>query len=384
MLGGLVAAAKAGRSQVLVLRGEAGIGKTALLEYVLDRAAGCRIGRAVGVESEIELAYAGLHQLCGPHLEKMDQLPGPQRDALGSAFGLRAGSPPDRFLVGLAVLTLLGLVAVDLPLICVVDDAQWLDQASLQTLEFVARRLQDAPVAILFAVRESEGDESLSGLPELELAGLTGRDAEDLLDASGTAVLDDAVRDRVLAESHGNPLALLELPRGLSATELAFGAVGAAGATPLVQRLERAFLRRLAPLPANTRRLLLVAAAEPVGDAPLFWRAVQRLGIAPEAAGAAEAAGLIELRDGTRFRHPIVRSAVYRSAAPAERREVHRALADATDPAVDPNRRAWHQACAALCTPTRRWPPSSKSPRSAPSPTAEWRPRRRSSSSPPP
>ena len=248
MLGGLVAAAKAGRSQVLVLRGEAGIGKTALLEYVLDRAAGCRIGRAVGVESEIELAYAGLHQLCGPHLEMMDQLPGPQRDALGSAFGLRAGSPPDRFLVGLAVLTLLGLAAVDLPLICVVDDAQWLDQASLQTLEFVARRLQDAPVAILFAVRESEGDESLSGLPELELAGLTGRDAEDLLDASGTAVLDEAVRDRVLAESHGNPLALLELPRGLSATELAFGAVGAAGATPLVQRLERAFLRRLAPL----------------------------------------------------------------------------------------------------------------------------------------
>ena len=348
MLGGLVAAAKAGRSQVLVLRGEAGIGKTALLEYVLDRAAGCRIGRAVGVESEIELAYAGLHQLCGPHLVMMDQLPGPQRDALGSAFGLRAGSPPDRFLVGLAVLTLLGLAAVAVPLICVVDDAQWLDQASLQTLEFVARRLQDAPVAMLFAVRESEGDESLSGLPELELSGLTGRDAEDLLDASGTAVLDEAVRDRVLAESHGNPLALLELPRGLSATELAFGAVGAVGATPLVQRLERAFLRRLAPLPANTRRLLLVAAAEPVGDGPLFWRAVQRLGITPEAAGAAEAAGLIELRDGTRFRHPIVRSAVYRSAAPAERREVHRALADATDPAVDPNRRAWHQACAAL------------------------------------
>ena len=182
----------------------------------------------------------------------MDQLPGPQRDALGTAFGLRAGSPPDRFLVGLAVLTLLGLVAEDLPLICVVDDAQWLDRASLQTLEFVARRLRDAPVAMVFAVRESEEDDSLSGLPELAVAGLTRpRRRRSSSTRRCPAVLDAAVRDRILAESHGNPLALLELPRGLSATELAFGAVGAAGATPLVHRLEQGFLRRLAPLPAQ-------------------------------------------------------------------------------------------------------------------------------------
>ena len=348
MLCGLVAAAKAGRSQVLVLRGEAGIGKTALLEFLFERAAGCRVGRAVGVESEIELPYAGLHQLCAPHLKKMDQLPGPQHDALGTAFGLRSGSPPDRFLVGLAVLTLLGLVAADRPLICLVDDAQWLDRASLQTLEFVARRLRDAPVAMVFAARASDEDDRLSGLPELAVTGLTGRDAEELLDASIPAALDAAVRERILAESHGNPLALLELPRGRSAAELAFGGVGAAGATPLVHRLEKAFLRRLTPLPAPTRRLLLVAAAEPVGDIPLFWRAVERLGIRPEAAAAAVAAGLIELGDRTRFRHPIVRSAVYRSATPAERREVHRALAHATDPALDPDRRAWHRACAAL------------------------------------
>ncbi len=348
LLGGLVAAAKAGRSQVLVLRGEAGIGKTALLEFLLDRATGCRVGRAAGVESETELPYAGLHQLCGPFLGRLDELPGPQREALGTAFGMRSGGQPDRFLVGLAVLTLLGLVAADLPLVCVVDDAQWVDRASLRSLGFVARRLGAEPVAMVFAVREAEEDAALAGLPELAVPGLTGRDAEELLDASVSVALDGAVRDRILAESHGNPLALLELPRGLSAAELAFGAVSAAVATPPAHRLERSFLRRLAPLPVSSRRWLLVAAAEPVGDIPLLWRAVQRLGIRPEAAGAAEEAGLIELRDHARFRHPLVRSAVYRSATPAERREVHRALADVTDPEVDPDRRAWHQACATL------------------------------------
>ncbi|HEY0813403.1 MAG TPA: AAA family ATPase [Pseudonocardia sp.] len=345
----LVAAAKAGRSQVLVLRGEAGIGKTALLDYLLDRAAGCRVGRAAGVESEMELAYAGVHQLCGPYLERIDQLPAPQRDALGTAFGLRSGHPPDRFLVGLAVLTLLSSVAHDLPLVCVVDDAQWLDQASTHMLEFVARRLRTEHVTMVFAVRESDADvAALAGLPELVVHGLTRRDAEELLDASVPGPLDEEVRDRILAESRGNPLALLELPQSLSAAELAFGAISAADATPLVHRLEQAFLRRLAPLPPQSRRLLLVAAAEPVGDAPLLWRALRRLGIRPEAAGAAEAAGLIELREHARFRHPLVRSAVYRSATPAERREVHGALADVTDPDVDPNRRAWHRAQAAL------------------------------------
>jgi DNA-binding CsgD family transcriptional regulator len=347
-LGDLVAAAKTGRSQVLVLRGEPGIGKTALLEFVRARSAGCRIGRAVGVESEMELAYAGLHQLCGPFIEQIDRLPGPQRDALGTAFGLRSGGPPDRFLVGLAVLTLLGVVAEELPLICLVDDAQWLDRASMQTLGFVARRLLAEPVAMVFAVRDCDEEPALAGLAELALGGLTGRDAEELLDRSPTGALDKPVRDRILVECDGNPLALLELPRGLSAVELALGAISAAGAPPLVHRLELGFLRRLAPLPGQSRRLLLLAAAEPAGDMLLFWRAVQRLGIGSEAAGAAEDAGLIELGDRVRFRHPLVRSAVYRSATPAERREVHRALADATDPGGDPDRRAWHKARATL------------------------------------
>src|SRR3954469_7770288 len=344
----LVAAVKAGRSRSLVLRGEAGIGKTALLEFLLDHAAGCRVGRATGVESEMELAYAGLHQLCGPYLERLDGLPSPQRDALATAFGLRPGPAPDRFLVGLAVLTLLSQVAEELPLLCVVDDAQWLDRASMQTLEFVARRLRVESVAMVFAVRESDEEPVLTGLPELAVHGLSSRDAGGLLNTSVPGALDAGVRDRILAESHGNPLALLELPRGLSATELAFGAVGAAGATPLVHRLEQGFLRQLTPLPRQSRRLLLAAAAEPVGDVPLLWRAVKRLGIRPEAASAAEAAGLIELRDRARFRHPLVRSAVYRSATPAERREVHRALADVTDVRVDPDRRAWHRARAAV------------------------------------
>lgn len=347
-LSSLVAAAKAGRSQTLVVRGEAGIGKTALMEFLLERAAGCRIGRAAGVESERELAYAGLHQLCGPFLERLDHLPAPQRDALGAAFGLRSGNPPDRFLMGLAVLTLLASVAEELPLICVVDDAQWLDQPSAQTLHFVARRLRVEHVAMVFAARDSDDEPAMAGLPELVLRGLTRRDAAELLDASVPGVLDTAVRERILAESHGNPLALLELPRGLSAAELAFGAVSAAGTTPVIHRLEQSFLRRLSPLPPQARRLLLVAAAEPVGDVPLLWRAVQRLGIRPDAASAAEAAGLIELRDGALFRHPLVRSAVYRSATPAQRREVHGALAAVTDPDTDPDRRAWHRAYAAL------------------------------------
>ena len=343
-----MAAAKAGRSQSLVLRGEPGIGKSALLEFLLDQAAGCRIARAAGDESEMELSYAGLHQLCGPFLERLDGLPAPQCDALGTAFGLRPGNAPDRFLVGLAVLTLLSKVADELPLICVVDDAQWLDRASTLTLAFVARRLRVEPVAMVFAARETDEEPALAGLPELVVPGLSIRDSGELLDASVPGVLDPGVRDRILAESHGNPLALLELPRGLSATELAFGAGSAAGANPLVHRLEQGFLRQLTPLPPQSRRLLLAAAAEPVGDVPLLWRAVQRLGIRPEAASAAEAAGLIELRDRARFRHPLVRSAVYRSASPAERREVHRALADVTDPDVDPDRRAWHRARAAL------------------------------------
>ena len=323
-LSGLVAAAKAGRSQVLVLRGEAGIGKTALLEFLLERAAGCRVGRAAGVESEMELAFAGLHQLCGPYLDRLDQLPAPQREALGTAFGLRPGSAPDRFLVGLAVLTLLSEVAEERPLICVVDDAQWLDQASAQTLEFVARRLRAEPVAHGLRRPRGRRGAALAGLPELVVRGLSSRDAAALLDSAVTGALDPAVRDRILAESHGNPLALLELPRGLSAAELAFGGVSAAGATPLVQP-PRAGL----PAPAGSPCPRAVPAAA-AGRRPPNRSVTSRCCGAPpsgsasrpDAASAAEAAGLIELRDRVRFRHPLVRSAVYRSATPAERREV--------------------------------------------------------------
>jgi DNA-binding CsgD family transcriptional regulator len=349
-LSSLVAAAKAGRSQVLVLRGEAGIGKTALLEFLLERAAGCRVARAAGVESEMELAFAGLHQLCAPYLDRLATLPTPQGDALATAFGLRRGSAPDRFLVGLAVLTLLCEVAEERPLFCVVDDVQWLDQASVQTLEFVARRLAAEPMAMVFAVRDAD-DAPLAGLPDLAVGGLPGADAAALLSSTHPGPLDPRVRDRIVAESHGNPLALLELPRGLSAAELAFGGAASPATTPLVHRLEEGFLRQMAPLPPPSRRWLLTAAAEPVGDVPLVWRAVERLGLGPEAARAAEAAeaaDLIVLGDRVRFRHPLVRSAVYRSATPAERREVHHVLADATDPDVDPDRRAWHRARAAV------------------------------------
>jgi len=349
MLSGLVAAAKAGRSQVLVLRGEAGIGKTALLDFLLERAAGCRLGRAAGVESEMELAFAGLHQLCSPYLDRLNKLPAPQQEALGTAFGLRPGNAPDRFLVGLAVLSLLSEVAEERPLICVVDDAQWLDQASAQTLELVARRLAAEPLAMVFAVRESEeGEAKLAGLPELLVHGLPSADAAALLDSAVTGTLDPRIRDRILAESRGNPLALLELPRGLSVAELAFGGDSSAVGTPLVHRLEQGYLHQLQSLPQESRKLLLTAAAEPVGDIPLLRRAAERLGIPIEAAATAEAAGLIELRDRVRFRHPLVRSAVYRSATRAERRDVHGALAEVTDPDLDPDRRAWHRACATV------------------------------------
>jgi DNA-binding CsgD family transcriptional regulator len=347
-LSGLVAAAKAGRSQVLVLRGEAGIGKTALLDFVLERATGCRLGRAAGVESEMKLPFASLQQLCSPYLDRLGHVPAPQQAALGTAFGLRPGSTPDRFLVGLAVLTLLSEVAQDRPLVCIVDDAQWLDRASSQALEFVARRLAAEPVAMVFAVRKSDEEPVFAGFPELVVGGLRNPDAAALLQSAVTGALDSRVRDRIIAESHGNPLALLELPRGLSAAELAFGGESSAGATPLLNQLEQGFLRQLQPLPRQSRRLLLTAAAEPVGDVPLLWRAAERLGVGSEAVIAAEGAGLIELRDRVRFSHPLVRSAVYRSGTRAERREVHGALADVTDPDLDPDRRAWHRARAAV------------------------------------
>ncbi len=336
----------AGQSAVLVLRGEAGFGKTALLEYLSERAAGCRLARAAGVESEMELAFAGLQQLCAPMLDRLEQLPGPQRDALGTAFGLRTGEPPDRFLVGLAVLSLLAEVAEEEPLVCLVDDAQWLDRVSAQTLAFVARRLLAERVGLVFAVRAASGEHELAGLPEQVVGGLSDGDARALLD-SATGRLDERVRDRIVAETRGNPLALLELPRGLTPAELA-GGFARPDASPLASQIEQSFLRQLQPLPVETRRLLLTAAAEPVGDVTLLWRAVERLGIGADAAAPAEAAGLIEFGARVRFRHPLVRSAAYRAGGVGDLQEVHRALADVTDPDLDPDRRAWHRAQAAV------------------------------------
>jgi len=343
LLDQLAATVRSGHSSVLVLRGEAGIGKTALLDYVRGSVSGCRIVRAAGVESEMELAFGGLHQLCVPFLDHLGRLPGPQRDALGTAFGLSAGTPPDRFLVGLAVLSLLAEVAETAPLICLVDDAQWLDQVSVQTLAFVARRLLAEPIGLVLAVREPSLEHELAGLRQLEVERLSDSDARALLDSVTPGRLDERVRDRIVAETQGNPLALLELPRGLTAAELA-GGFGRPDARPLANQIEYSFLRRVQSLPAETQRLLLIAAAEPVGEVALLTRAAKLLGIDAAAAWPAEAAGLVTIGTRVRFRHPLVRSATYRVAAPEDRQNVHRALADATDPPSDPERRAWHLA----------------------------------------
>ncbi|HEX9542680.1 MAG TPA: BREX system ATP-binding domain-containing protein, partial [Streptosporangiaceae bacterium] len=345
-LDGLLADVRAGRSRVLVVRGEPGIGKTALLGYAAETAQDFQVVHAEGVESDMELPFAALHQLCSRMLSRLDRLPGPQRDALGVTFGLRPGSAPDRFLVGLAVLGLLSEVAADQPLLCLADDAQWLDQATAQTLAFVARRLDAESVALLFGTRDPAATGDLAGLPGLVVEGLPDADARALLASAIPGRLDERVRDRIIAESGGNPLALLELPHGMTAAELA-GGFGLPGAGPLSGRIEDIFRRRLAPLPAKTQRLLLLAAAEPTGDPALLWRAADRLGIGAGAADAAESGGLLVAGARVTFRHPLVRSAIYRSASPHDRREVHRALAEATDPQLDPDRRAWHLAQAA-------------------------------------
>jgi DNA-binding CsgD family transcriptional regulator len=342
----LLEAVRGGESGALVVRGEPGVGKSALLDYVAGRASGCRVARTAGVQSEMELAFSGLDQLCTPMLDRVDRLPEPQRDALRTAFGLAGGVAPDRFLVGLAVLSLLSDVAGEEPLVCLVEDAQWLDCASAQVLGFVARRLGVESVALIFAVRESSGDLDLSGLPELVLDGLGDADARALLASVIRWPLDERVRDRIVAETHGNPLALLELPQGLTPAQLA-GGFGLPGIAALPGRIEDSFARRLAPLPAITRRLLLLAAAEPLGDSAVLARAADRLGIKAEAVDAAESAGLVEFCVQVTFRHPLVRSAIYRSASPEQRREAHQALAEATDADLDPDRRAWHFAQAA-------------------------------------
>jgi DNA-binding CsgD family transcriptional regulator len=343
----LLVEVRAGRSQVLVLRGEAGVGKTVLLDYVEGRASACRVARAAGVESEMELAFAGLHQLCAPILDRLVRLPGPQRDALDTALGLAAGAAPDRFLVGLALLGLLSEVSDDQPLVCLIDDAQWLDRASAQVLAFAARRLLAEPVAVVFVVREPSGEHDLVGLPELVVRGLRDAEARALLDSLTPGGLDPRVRDRIVAETEGNPLALLELPLASTPGELA-GGFGRPDAQPLASRIEQSFLRRLQSLPGPTQRLLLTAAAEPLGDVSLLRDAAERLGIGLDAALPAEAAGLVEIDGRVRFRHPLVRAAAYRAATAPDRRDAHRALAEATDPAADPDRRAWHRAHTAM------------------------------------
>ena len=341
----LLADVRAGQSRVLILRGEAGAGKSVLLDYLAGRASGsgCRVARVVGVESEMELAFAGLHQLCAPMLSRAARLPVPHRDALRIAFGLAAGAPPDRFFAGLAVLSLLAGVAGNQPLICLVDDEQWLDRASAPALGFVARRLAADPIGLVFAVRDSSPE--LAGLPELHVRGLRDHDARELLASALAAPLDARVADQIVAETRGNPLALLELPRGLSPAELA-GGFGLPGAAPLTGAIEDSFARQLAALPDQTRRLVQLAAADPSGDRALVWRAAEPLGIPFQAAGPAVDAGLVEFdaRARVRFRHPLARSTAYLSAAFSDRQQLHAALAEATDPIADPDRRAWHRA----------------------------------------
>ncbi len=339
VLGRLLAAVRGGQSRVLVVSGEPGVGKTALLESAIASASGFRVMRTVGVESEMELAFAALQQLCAPMLDRLDRLPAPQRDALGVAFGLRAGAAPDRFLVGLAVLSLLADAGEEQPLVCLVDDAHWLDRASEQALLFIARRLLAESVALLFATRDP--GEELDALPKLAVEGLRDRDARALLGSAVRVPLDERVRERIVAETRGNPLALLELPRGLTPAELA-GGFGMPDTPGVSGRIQDSFRRRLAALPAETQRLLLVAAADPVGDPVLVWRAADRLGIGIQAA--ADTDGLLTIGTSVAFRHPLVRSTVYRAASPEDRQAAHRALADATDPQLDPDRRAWHLA----------------------------------------
>jgi DNA-binding CsgD family transcriptional regulator/tetratricopeptide (TPR) repeat protein len=343
----LLESARGGRSAVLVIRGEAGVGKTALLRDTAGRASGFRITQVTGVESEMELAYAALHQLCVPMIDRLDDLPAPQQVALNVALGLAAGDPPDRFLVSLATLSLVAAIAEEQPLLCCVDDLQWLDRASAQVLGFVARRLLAEPVALVFGVREPSGEPQLADLPALRLEGLDEEDARALLATVIPGPIDERVRDRIVAETHGNPLALLELPHDISAAGLG-GGFGVPGPATLTSSIEACFRRQLEPLPIGARRLLQLAAADPVGEPLLVWRAAERLGIDRQAAAVVQEAGLLEIGTQVRFRHPLVRSAAYRSASPMERHELHAALAHATNPDADPDRRAWHHAQSVL------------------------------------
>jgi DNA-binding CsgD family transcriptional regulator len=334
-------------SRVLVLRGDAGVGKSALLEYLAGQVGGWRVLSASGVESEMELAHSGLHQLLAPLLDRLEGLPALQRGALEAVFGFRVGPAADRFLVGLAALTLLAGAAERQPLICIVDDAQWLDQASTHVLSFVARRLHAERIALVCAARSPAGDEFLADLPVLAITGLDDDDARRLLQGHLHSPIDPSVCDRIIAESRGNPLALLELPRTWSVADLA-GGFGLPDVRPVADKIERSYVQRLLMLPPDTRLLLLIAAAEPLGDVDLLRRAADALGIDMRAAEAAATAELVQIHTHVEFAHPLVRSACYRAALDADRQRVHRALAEATDVDADPDRRAWHRARATV------------------------------------
>ncbi|HJP78981.1 MAG TPA: AAA family ATPase [Pseudonocardiaceae bacterium] len=340
----LIGSIRSGESRALVVHGEPGVGKTALLEYVAVQARGFQVLRGGGVESEMELPFAGLHQLCRPLLDRLERLPGARSDALRTAFGVSAGPTPDRFLVGLAVLDLLSEAAEDRPLICLVDDYQWLDRTSAQVLAFLVRRLGTESLGLILAGRVVDSD--LVGLPELVVEGLRPADAGTLLDTVLNGPVDERVRDQIIAETQGNPLALLELPGGRTAVDVA-GGFGLPGEGPLPGNIEDEFSRRAAALPQPARQLLLIAASDPSGDVELVRRAAAALGIKPEAATLAVRTGLLTLGSRAVFRHPLARSAVYRSASAAQRRQAHRALAEATDAQLDPDRQAWHRAEAA-------------------------------------
>jgi DNA-binding CsgD family transcriptional regulator len=334
---------RAGQSRSVVLRGEAGVGKTALLDYLTEHAEGFRIAHIVGVEAEMELAYGGLHQLCRPMLELIEHLPKAQRDGLATVFGVGEGPPPDRFLVGLATLSLLAEAAEEQPLVCIVDDAHWLDQATAQILGFVARRLLAERVALVGAARTGISDSVLAGLPELPVGALGEADARALLLENLIGPLDAVVCDEIVAESHGNPLALLQFPQTWTAAELA-GGFGLPQGHPVADKIEDGFTRRLRRLPPDTQLLVLAATAEPLGDPVLLHSAAKALEIDMTAVDPAVDAGLLTVSRRVEFSHPLVRSSAYRSAAAEDRHRVHQALAEATDPDNDPDRRAWHRA----------------------------------------